>query len=209
MRANRGVRERSKVNLSPTFSAPAASLWLIAAALGAITGLYLFFHGFSLLQQKQFEHARGLLQKTVHAATPAAVAVPESDTSKRDSHAEVIHLSPCEEIQIDSASMTQQGKIAAALLRAGIQNPVTTSANRLRTGDADLPASESVTPQAINTEVARVLQNSANASEISLPSLRPATLHPSARWKATIMIWGGPALTLACIYLLAARLGWL
>ena len=28
-------------------------------------------------------------------------------------------------------------------------------------------------------------------------------------WNSTLMIWGGPALTLLCVYLLAAQFGWL
>jgi len=31
----------------------------------------------------------------------------------------------------------------------------------------------------------------------------------SLGWKSAAMIWGGPALTLACVYFLAAQLGWL
>jgi hypothetical protein len=212
LRAICGVRERSKVNFSQPFSLPASSPLLIAAALGAIAGLYFFFHGFSLLQDRHYEHARGLLQKTTHGVTvaaPAAITVHNGDTLKRESP-EVIHLSSSEEIQIDSASMTQQGKIAAALLRAGIRNPVTASTNRLQTSVADAPASESTAQtQESNTDVARVLQKSANALEIPLPSLSSATPRPSTPWKASAMIWGGPALTLACIYILAAHLGWL
>ena len=28
-------------------------------------------------------------------------------------------------------------------------------------------------------------------------------------WKSVLYIWGGPALTLFCVYVLAARFGWL
>ncbi len=31
----------------------------------------------------------------------------------------------------------------------------------------------------------------------------------SLAWKATLMIWGGPLLTLACVYFLALQWGWL
>jgi hypothetical protein len=31
----------------------------------------------------------------------------------------------------------------------------------------------------------------------------------SLAWQSALMIWGGPALTLLCLYYLAARYGWL
>jgi hypothetical protein len=31
----------------------------------------------------------------------------------------------------------------------------------------------------------------------------------SLGWQSALMIWGGPALTLLCLYILAARFGWL
>jgi hypothetical protein len=31
----------------------------------------------------------------------------------------------------------------------------------------------------------------------------------SLNWKSTLMIWGGPALTLLCVYILAAHFDWL
>jgi hypothetical protein len=31
----------------------------------------------------------------------------------------------------------------------------------------------------------------------------------SLSWKSSLMIWGGPALTVACVYFLLAHFGWL
>ncbi len=31
----------------------------------------------------------------------------------------------------------------------------------------------------------------------------------SLGWKSALLIWGGPALTLVCVYILAAEFGWL
>ena len=31
----------------------------------------------------------------------------------------------------------------------------------------------------------------------------------SLGWKSVLMIWGGPVLTLLCVYILAAEFGWL
>jgi len=58
-------------------------------------------------------------------------------------------------------------------------------------------------------EVSRVLQQGATASEFRIPTLNPTAPRHASNRKATLMIWGGPALALACIYIMAAHLGWL
>jgi len=127
-------------------------------------------------------------------------------TLTRESH-EVIQLSPSESQPNDSASMTQQGKIAAALLKAGIPNPVTwSSRNEVRVIDAPGELGPSATKQA--EDVSRVLQQGATAEPVVLPSFLQTKSH-SVDWNTNLMIWGGPSLTLACIYLLAAHFGWL
>ncbi len=126
---------------------------------------------------------------------------------RRESRPEVIQLSGSERQPNDSVSMTQQGRIAAALLKAGIPNPATWSAqNEARVIDTpgELEPSENQKAE----DVSRVLQQGATAEPVKLPSLQPAPGH-SMDWKANLMIWGGPALTLACIYVLAAHFGWL
>jgi len=127
-------------------------------------------------------------------------------TLTRESH-EVIQLSPSESQPNDSASMTQQGKIAAALLKAGIPNPVTWSShNEVRVIDPPGELGPSATKQA--EDVSRVLQQGATAEPVILPSFQQTKRH-SVNWKTNLMIWGGPSLTLACIYVLAAHFGWL
>jgi hypothetical protein len=54
-----------------------------------------------------------------------------------------------------------------------------------------------------------VLQQGANAAEFRIPALNPTVNHNGSNRKAMLMIWGGPILTLACVYLLASHLGWL
>ena len=110
----------------------------------------------------------------------------------------------------------QQAKTSAALIKAGISNPAAWAA-----------AGVSLTPPAMATAVA---SNSAAAA----PALEQFDLHPSTvlmqgshdraffiswrsqrdvvsslGWKSGLMIWGGPALTLVSVYMLAAMLGWL
>lgn len=183
------------------------------AALGAIAGLFFFFHGFSLLQEQRLAPGRVLSKGPAHTTTittTTTFTTKGGDALKRDSRAEVIQLSPENSQANGSASMTQQGKIAAALLKAGIPNPVTWPGDRAQTAVrvADSPANETTGAPAKDVEVTRVLQQGANAAAFRLPALHQNS-RSSTHWKTSLMIWGGPILTLACIYALAAHFGWL
>ena len=150
------------------------------------------------------------------------IATKSADPVKRNSH-EVIQLSSVETQVNGSESMTQQGKIAAALLRAGIPNPVNWADQHVPnevhvedepSGDVG-PVRADVRRGVIGIEldglakgvdVARVLQQQSNAPALQLPT---CDQNPTADRMTSLMIWGGPALTLACIYILAAHFGWL
>ncbi|MGD0180136.1 MAG: hypothetical protein ABSC15_10000, partial [Terriglobales bacterium] len=111
----------------------------------------------------------------------------------------------------------EQQKITAALMKAGITNPAAWAAAGLNTAVVATPASAS-----------------AGGGTATAPALEQFDLHPpvvlmkgahekafliswhsqrdvvnSLSWKSTLMIWGGPALTLLCVYIVAARLDWL
>ena len=57
--------------------------------------------------------------------------------------------------------------------------------------------------------ITQVAVTGANASDFRIPALNQANPRNASNWKATAMIWGGPVLALACIYIMAAHLGWL
>lgn len=78
-----------------------------------------------------------------------------------------------------SIEMTSQARIAAALARAGVASP-----------------SAWATPQPVLASI-----EPASSKHLPTPS--------NDAWKLGFMICGGPALTLSCLYLMAARLGWL
>ncbi len=93
--------------------------------------------------------------------------------------------------------MTQQGKIAAALLKAGIRNPVTLADNCVQTEVRlrEETAQEQRVLRRLATLLclghcrkARPLPNSA-----SFPGGKSCPT-PSC-WEANLMIWGGPALS--------------
>jgi hypothetical protein len=196
------------LNLPPGLSHSA--IFMILATVGAIAGLYFFFHGFSLLQQVRLTAPR-IVSHKLSRPTTVVTAAPTTDASELlqpESRPEVIQLTPAENAPATSTSMSQQGKIAAALLRAGIGNPVIMAEIRSPSGAQAGDTTVSEKESTHETDASRVLHKTAGAS--SIPALNAMTAAPNtSQWKANLMIWGGPVLTLACIYFLAAHLGWL
>ena len=109
--------------------------------------------------------------------------------------------------------MSQQGKIAAALLKAGIPSPA--SWNTDSSATVDVAASTTKTPPALQTSNVKVTQS---------PPIPPVTSHKyeptrddpkkpippkhipkNYAW----MLWTGVALFVLSVYLLAAHFGWL
>lgn len=133
---------------------------------------------------------------------------------------EIIHLSPAQ-ASIPLAAMTQQQKVAAALMKAGISSPAAwTAAGVSPIEPRTATASASVVAAAPETEA----KSSSGEQDFDLhPSVvlmkgihQPAffiswrsqrEVVASLGWKSTLMIWGGPILTLACVYLLLAHFG--
>jgi len=128
-----------------------------------------------------------------------------------------------------SASMSQQEKVTAALIQAGIANPAAwdaagvqlpgvavspgiepthpgTSANGSAAGTATAAAAPApefdLNPQAV------LMKGTNNASFfISWRSQREVVR--SLGWKSTLMIWGGPALSLLSLFILLQHFGWM
>jgi hypothetical protein len=121
----------------------------------------------------------------------------------------------------------QRQKIAAAMTNAGITNPAAwtaigitsnpasssslsaNSGNSASAAAAVAPATEKTPEQEFNLHPPVVLMRGVHnpAFFISWQSQREVVR--SLGWKSAAMIWGGPALTLICVYLLAAQFGWL
>lgn len=197
-------------------ASPGSSVLTILAALGALAGLYLFFCGFWLLQRKAPIANRAPKTQPAIATITTTFTTEGSDTLARTSSREIIRLSP-ESNESSLSPNTQQGKIAAALLKAGISNPVSWST----TGDqsegtvrvADPPAKNSSSStgalQPLNVSAFKTLNQTAGYPSLRTPVSGPNSADPSFGWKPALMIWGGPVLTLACLYLLVAHFGWL
>jgi hypothetical protein len=118
-----------------------------------------------------------------------------------------------------SVDMNQQQKLAAALMKAGITNPaawdaagveypgeggtaVATSAAGGGTAVADLASEFDLHPKT-------VLMKGDNNRTFFISWRSQRDLAQSLGRKSTLMIWGGPALTLLSLYLLLAHFGWM
>jgi hypothetical protein len=113
-----------------------------------------------------------------------------------------------------SVEMTQQQKIAAALLRAGISSPAAWSAAGLgappvqvlqEPGAEDGNKSDSIHSGAGNgfhPQPAVVLMKGANNKDFLISWRSQHEVARSLGWKSALMIWGGPVLALLGLYLL-------
>ena len=113
--------------------------------------------------------------------------------------------------------IAQQHKVTAALVKAGITSPAAWAAAGMSTAVVVTPASASIggaaaaapAPEQFDLHPPVVLMKGTHdlAFLISWHSQRDVV--SSLSWKSTLMIWGGPALTLLCAYLVAAHFNWL
>jgi len=128
-----------------------------------------------------------------------------------------VRLSP-ETAPLKTSEMTQQQKIAAALMKAGISNPAAWSAAGVEapgvqiltapagngsngsnggTGAAqDAPGTNGFDPHP-----AVVLKKGTNDKNFMISWRSQRELANSLGWKCTAMIWGGAAVALASLYL--------
>lgn len=129
---------------------------------------------------------------------------------------EVIRLSP-DPNPANTAEMTQQQKIAAALLKAGISSPAAWNAAGVPSGVAEVPVisdacggnggpgSEGGTASAPQTagfdlRPPMVLMKGTNNKTFLISWRSQPEIARSLGWKCTLMIWGGPVLALLSLY---------
>ena len=128
---------------------------------------------------------------------------------------EVIRLSP-ESAPAKSSDMTQQQKVAAAMLRAGISNPAAWAAAGMsnpggvqvladpataapgETGNGD--AVSATQANAFDPHPPVVLMKGANNKTFLISWRSQQEVARSLGWKCVLMIWGGPALALLSLY---------
>lgn len=137
---------------------------------------------------------------------------------------EIINLTPRRPL-LSAAEMTQQGKIAAALLKAGISNPAAWNAAGIddpaaavamasgrdpgSASPAGASASPAPAPEQFDLHPKVVLMKGDNNPAFFISWRSQREVVSSLGWKAIAYIWGGPALTLISVYILLAHLEWL
>jgi hypothetical protein len=142
-----------------------------------------------------------------------ALAEPVASRADGLSH-EVVRL-PSDRAPMKSSEMTQQQKIAAALIKAGITSPAAWSAAGLASESAS--AIEVVTDpdSASSRDGGRsngfdphppvVLRQGENDKTFLISWRSQQEVARALAWKCTLMIWGGPALSLLSLYVLLSR----
>ena len=174
------------------------------------------------IKPKNFLFILGTLSQNpgIDATIPPVWAEPASrpvlHSTAPETSAEVIRLTD-DPSPVHVTEMTQQQKIAAALMKAGITNPAAWSAAAAAGSSSAAAAAQ---PAPSREEIAQPVETSTfdlhppvvlmkgshePAFFISWRSQRDVVA--SLGWKSSLMIWGGPALTLGCTYFLLARFG--
>jgi hypothetical protein len=173
------------------------------------------------------------LDATLHSAwagsitAVASTAAPadtnaSSATDSADGQPQVIRLRAVAQAPRSASEMTQQQKIAAALTRAGITNPAAWMAAGVFAQAAPeggpavglaLGAGRSLEDpepeQAFDLHPPVVLMKGHHEQAFFISWQSQREVVRDLGWKSALMIWGGPLLTLACIYFLLAYYSWL
>jgi hypothetical protein len=140
---------------------------------------------------------------------------PIYDKAISTTSARVIRLSP-DTSSTKTEDMTQQQKISAALLKAGISNPaawaaagaipsgapVTGKPNGSTPGGPPLASSQRPPTDGFDPHPPVVLKKGKNNPTFLISWRSQRDLARSLGWKCTLMIWGGPALALLSLYVL-------
>lgn len=164
----------------------------------------------SVLGGTSFSFSAGTDNSCDDSVLAESVMAAPSHTSP----AQVIRLSPGAN-SASSADMTQQQKIAAALMKAGITNPAAwaaagvaspatqvTAAPVMEDASPNGPTPANGIPGNFEAHPPVVLMKGTNDKTFLISWRSQRDLARSLGWKCTLMIWGGPALALLCLYLL-------
>ena len=131
--------------------------------------------------------------------------------SRNEVQPEVIRLSEANQ-RVAVTEMTQQQKIAAALSKAGMSNPAAWSTATMTSASASAGGAKPAVAVEHHTD-----HEDAGAFDLHPPVVLMKGSHDPAffiswrsqrdvvaslGWKSGLMIWGGPALAITCIYLL-------
>jgi hypothetical protein len=130
---------------------------------------------------------------------------PIYDQATAAASARVVRLST-DSRPIKAADMTQQQKVAAALMRAGISNPAAWSASGVTASGSQASPNQPFNPNlsastdGFDPHPPVVLMKGKNNPTFLISWRSQREIARALGWKCTLMIWGGPALFLLCLY---------
>ncbi len=149
-----------------------------------------------------------------------SIKLPAVAITPANSKPEIVHLSS-ESTAVPAVEMTQQQKIAAALLKAGIGSPAAwavagVSPQAAVQGGSSTSSAIAISPEApeendqgtkasFDLHPPVVLMKGSHDPTFFISWRSQRDLIATLGWKSTLMIWGGPALTLVCVYILLAH----
>ena len=170
------------------------------------------------LRQNIFSFAAGAANTFATASEPQAFASsPDPDrpaanrplsSSSSTTSSRIIRLSS-DILPAKLEEMTQQQKVAAALLKAGITSPAAWAAAHVTPDGQAIDPHPGVAPEGYELHPPVVLMKGRNNPTFLISWRSQRELAQSLAWKCTLMIWGGPALALISLYLLLNLMHWL
>ena len=171
------------------------------------------------LRQNIFSFATGAANRFNTASAPQAFASSPSPYSPALKRTQDSLSSPTAFpgiIRLPSGSaptkvdeMTQQQKVAAALLRAGISSPAAWAAAHVTPDGHAIDPSPGAAPDGYELRPPVVLMKGKNNPTFLISWRSQRAVAKSLAWKCTLMIWGGPAVALLSLYLLFSLMHWI
>jgi hypothetical protein len=108
----------------------------------------------------------------------------------------------------------QQAKVAAALTKTGITSPmawaaagIDSSAQTILTTVSGAAAAVAPAPEQFDSHPPTVVMKGEHNPAFFISWRSQREVVNSLGWKSALLIWGGPALTLLCVYILASQYG--
>jgi hypothetical protein len=156
----------------------------------------------------------------------AALSKPDIGRAGSAMGSQVFRLSAAASAPAKMNDMTQQQKVAAALTKAGITNPAawaaagaapspavlqtdaTGIAQSAPANEASQPSANSAAPDSFELRPRVVIMKGKNNPTFLISWRSQREIAKSLGWKCTLMIWGGPALTIFCLWALRDMTHW-
>ena len=180
----------------------------VRTVTGLAAGLNLNVPGF--VQEKIESVLSGLpgVTSTTSTRTFTRIILNGKDDQNAGLQPEVIRLSTENGTPATSLSMTQQQKIAAALTKAGITNPAAWAVAGVPQAAAPAVQTASINgspddTQEFDLKPKVVLMKGTHDPAFLISWRSQRDVVASLGWKSALYIWGGPALTLLCAYIVA------